>query len=301
MSEQVTAGPVRFRRVGLVSKPDSDAAQRLARELTEWLRRKGVEVVPTRVHGPQPVVGGAASLEKRAYDLVIALGGDGTLLGAARSLPAGVPLLGVNMGHLGFLTEIGRSRLYPVLVDVLAGDFEIETRSLLSASIVRDGRDLESFSAFNDFVVTKATRSRIIELDVKVDGRDLARYRADGLIVSTPTGSTAYNLSAGGPILYPRLPVTVLTPICPHTLTQRPIVVPDSSTVDVTLQTQDVEVFLSADGQDGCILEAHDTVRLRRSAAEVQLIKVSERTFYDNLREKLGWGGLAPDDSAAKP
>ena len=292
--QDLPEGP--FRRIGVVAKPESREAARVASELVEWLARKGIETAldaSTRAalgcHGSQVYEPG------QPYDLVIALGGDGTLLGVARSLASEVPLLGVNLGDLGFLTEIGRTELYPSLGPILAGSFGIEPRSLLDITLPKRTTEPACYRAFNDLVIAKAERSRIIRLNVQVDNHPLARYRADGLIISTPTGSTAYNLSAGGPILYPLLPVTILSPICPHTLSQRPIVIPDSSVIEVTLETENSEVHLTADGQEGTILAFGETARITRSSTTVRLVKVSDRTFYDNLRAKLSWGGMSQD------
>ncbi|HTQ78678.1 MAG TPA: NAD(+)/NADH kinase, partial [Thermoanaerobaculia bacterium] len=218
--------------------------------------------------------------------------GDGTLLATARHLAPGVPILGVNLGNLGFLTEVGRGELYPALVQVLSGDFKTEERSLLDVELRRKSGGSMGFQVLNDAVVTKSALARIIELTLKVDGHLIARYRSDGVIVSTPTGSTAYNLSAGGPIVYPLLPVVVLTPICPHALSLRPIVVPDGGQIEVTLETQREEVYLTCDGQEGASLGYRDTVRVTRSKSVVRLVKIGTPSFYDNLRAKLRWGGL---------
>jgi NAD+ kinase len=285
------------RRVGVVAKRSSHEAAGTAAELAEWLRRRGLEVfldgsTLTALGRNEPAFSPAA-----AYDLVVVLGGDGTLLAAARALEPGIPILGVNLGNLGFLTEISRADLYPALVHVLAGRFRTEARSLFDVERRGDSRAPESFRVLNDAVITKSALSRIIDLTMEVDGHLIARYRSDGLIISTPTGSTAYNLSAGGPIVNPLLPVAVLTPICPHALSLRPIVVPGSSRIQVTLETDREEVFLTLDGQEGTELRYHETVAVTQSAASVHLVKVSDRSFYDNLREKLRWGGLIrPED-----
>jgi NAD+ kinase len=213
-----------------------------------------------------------------------------------------VPILGVNLGNLGFLTEINRGELYPALVRVLEGRrFEIEERSLFEVSLQRQDGSRTAFRVLNDAVITKSALARIIELTLRVDGNLIARFRADGLIISTPTGSTAYNLSAGGPILDPLLPVAVLTPICPHALSLRPIVVPDAGPIEVTLETRAEEVYLTLDGQEGTSLGFRDTVRITRAAPQVRLAKVSRRSFYDSLRGKLRWGGLAAASEERDP
>ncbi|HEV8582756.1 MAG TPA: NAD(+)/NADH kinase [Thermoanaerobaculia bacterium] len=287
-------GNRKFQRVGVVAKVASREAVHTAHELAEWLRRRGLEAAldeaTLRARG---VEGDRPFNPRDAYDLVVVLGGDGTLLSVARTLGPGIAILGVNLGNLGFLTEINRGELYPAMVQVLAGRYRIEERSLFDVELQRDGGAPVSFRVLNDAVITKSALARIIELTLKVDGHLIARFRSDGLIISTPTGSTAYNLSAGGPIVSPLLPVAVLTPICPHALSMRPIVVPDAGPIEVTLETQREEVYLTLDGQEGTSLGYHDTVRLTRSAVTVRLAKVSGRSFYGNLRAKLRWGGLA--------
>ena len=285
------AEPPELRRVGLVAKKGSRDAVRAGRELAEWLERRGIEVC--RDDTLARATGGAGALfdPDEAYDLVVVLGGDGTLLSVARSLAEGVPILGVNLGSLGFLTEIGRGEMYPALVRVLDGDYAIEERPMLDVELRRNGSEAV-YRVFNDAVVTKGALARIIETSLFVDGNLVARFRADGLIISTPTGSTAYNLSSGGPIVHPLLPVVLLTPICPHALTLRPVVVPSSETVEVRLETDGEEVFLTLDGQEGASLAYGDTVAVRRSRRSARLVKVRDRTFYDSLRGKLRWGGL---------
>ncbi len=281
-----------IRRVGVVARTASREAIRTASEMVDWLVRRDIEVAldesSLRALSPGDVPPFDAS---EPYDLVVVLGGDGTLLSVARSVAQGVPILGVNLGRLGFLTELSCSELYPSLVKMLAGDFEIEERSLFDITLRRAGGASARFVAFNDAVIAKSALSRIIELELKIEGRLMARYRSDGLIISTPSGATAYNLSAGGPILYPGLPVAVLTPICPHALSLRPIVVPDSESIEVTLETPREEVFLTVDGQEGSSIGYRDSVVVKRSSATAKLVRMTHRTFYDNLRAKLKWGG----------
>jgi NAD+ kinase len=278
--------------VAVVAKGGSADALATAGELGDWLRRRGHQVFLDEGSRRGREHDGFAPFHPREpYDLVVVLGGDGTLLSVGRTLDNGSPILGVNLGSLGFLTEINRGELYPGLVEVLAGNYAIEERSLLEVELRRARGEVASFRVFNDAVVSKSALSRIIELLLVVDGHTVARFRADGLIVSTPSGSTAYNLSAGGPIVVPQLPVAVLTPICPHTLSLRPLVVPDTAAVEVTLETRREEVYLTLDGQEGVSLEFGDTVRVSRSPSRVRLVRVSGRTFYDSLRGKLRWGG----------
>lgn len=290
-------------RVGVVAKASSREAIDTAHELAEWLRRRGFEAAldQSTLHA-RGMDGSACGTEdnppfdpREPYDLVVVLGGDGTLLSAARTLAPGVPILGVNLGNLGFLTEINRGELYPAIVQVLSGRFQTEERSLFDVELRRNGGPAAQFRVLNDAVITKSALARIIELTLQVDGHLIARFRSDGLIISTPTGSTAYNLSAGGPILNPLLPVAVLTPICPHALSMRPIVVPDAGPIDITLETPREEVYLTLDGQEGTSIHFRDTVRITRSTAAVRLARVAGHSFYDNLRGKLRWGGLSQD------
>jgi NAD+ kinase len=282
------------RRIGVVAKRASADALRTARALAEWLRRRGLDVFLDRAILDDLGGGETPWSPETACDLVIALGGDGTLLAVARALAPGVPIFGVNVGNLGFLTEVGRADLYPAIEQILLGRFDLEARALLAVERRSQGGSggSERYVVLNDVVVTKSALSRIIELTIEVDGHLVASYRSDGLIISTPTGSTAYNLSAGGPILHPLLPVTVLTPICPHALSLRPLVVPASSRIEVTLETQREEVYMTLDGQTGTELRYRDVVAATSSSAVVHLVKVAGRSFYDNLREKLRWGGL---------
>ncbi len=280
-----------FRRVGLVAKRTSPEACKAATEVADWLSRRGLEVDCDEAVVGAGGVDPAALFDPAAdYDLVVVLGGDGTLLSVARALEHEAPILGVNLGTLGFLTEVGRAELYPALVHLLAGDYQIEERALLDVRLERARGSGQSWRVLNDAVITKSALARIVELTYRIDGRLLAACRSDGLIISTPTGSTAYNLSAGGPILDPQLPVVVLTPICPHTLNLRPVVVPDSSVIEVTLETPREEVFLTLDGQEGAPLDQGDRVCVRRSEARVRLVKTTDRGFFDGLREKLHWG-----------
>jgi NAD+ kinase len=280
-----------FGVVGVVAKRD-EAATALAGELAEWLVRRGhlvrLDAATLAGLGRSDL----ATLEAGgACDLVIVLGGDGTILSVARRYAGGPPILGVNLGYLGYLTEVPREDLYPALVEILGGRYQLDSRSLLEVRLERAAGGSADYLALNDAVIAKTAPSRIIEFDVEVDGRFVSRYRADGLVVSTPTGSTAYNLSAGGPILHPQLPVTVLTPICPHTLTLRPLVVPDTSVLSIRLETDSESVFLTVDGQEGTELAAGDRVRLRRHDRPVLLLRTADpRSIFEGLRSKLHWG-----------
>ncbi len=279
------------KRVAVIAKRVSQKAQETGAQLADWLERRGIE---TAVDEDLARVWQSAAEGRfdpsEKYDLVVVLGGDGTLLSVARSLEHEIPVLGVNLGNLGFLTEVRRGELYPALMQILEGEYELEERALLDVNLRSAAGDSRSFRVLNDAVINKSALARIVELRLEVNGRRVTTYRSDGLIISTPTGSTAYNLSADGPIVCPTLPVVVLTPICPHALSQRPIVVPEDATIEVTLVTEEEEVYLTLDGQEGTSMKAGDTISVRRSASVVRLVRVVDRTFYDNLRDKLHWG-----------
>lgn len=297
---------MKFERAGIVAKPGSEQAAKTAAELAQWLARRDVrsdlDLTSLEIADDGRKIRPGRFDPTAGYDLVVVLGGDGTLLSVARSLGDSTPILGVNLGSLGFLTEINRGELYPSLVEVLAGRFETEQRSLLEVEIERAGGGAGSaYRVLNDAVITKGALASIIELTIRVDGNLVSCYRSDGLIVSTPTGSTAYNLSSGGPIVHPLLSVAVLTPICPHALTLRPVVVPDRSTIEVTLGTEKEEVYLTLDGQEGTEMRCGDTVRITRGGPTVHLVKVSGRSFYDSLRGKLHWGGLSETATPPSP
>ena len=279
------------KRVAVIAKRVSREALETAAELAGWLQRRGIEVAVDEALRELWDPGEDGLFDPSGdYDLVVVLGGDGTLLSVARNLEKEVPVLGANLGNLGFLTEVRRNELYPALLRVLKGDYEVEERTLLDVTLRSTDGEKKTYRVLNDAVINKSALARIVELMLEVDGKRVANYRSDGLIISTPTGSTAYNLSADGPIVSPTLPVVVLTPICPHTLSQRPIVVPGASTIEVTLVTDQEEVYLTLDGQEGTAMKVGDTISVRRSDAVVRLVRVTDRTFYDSLRDKLHWG-----------
>jgi NAD+ kinase len=281
-------------RVGIVAKPDAARAQGVILQLLPWLTSRGHSVVLEKETAdlvPLAVTDAASRAELPGQvDLLIILGGDGTLLSMARAVgDLGVPLLGVNLGGLGFLTATTLDEMFPALEAYFAGCMAIEERMLLAARIVRNNQPLGEYAALNDIVITKSAMSRIIDLSVSVDGRHATAYRADGLIISTPTGSTAYSLSAGGPILFPTMDAVVLTPICSHTLTNRPIVVPGTDRIEVTLLA-DQEVMATMDGQVGVGLREGDTVEVCKAAARIRLVRFPQKDFFSVLRTKLKWG-----------
>jgi len=282
------------KRVGLVAKPDAAEAQRVVRQLVEWLTARGLTVVlekETAALAPSASVTSASKSDLPGQvEALIVLGGDGTLLSMARAVgDLGVPILGVNLGVLGFLTATTLEEMLPALEALLAGGMAVEERMMLAARVVRSGQATGEYIALNDVVITKSAMSRIIDLAVSVDGRHATAYRADGLIISTPTGSTAYNLSAGGPILFPTMDAVVLTPIAPHTLSNRPIVLPGAQRIDVTLRV-DQEVMLTMDGQVGVPLRERDVVEVQKARARIRLLRFAQKDFFSVLRTKLKWG-----------
>jgi NAD+ kinase len=281
-------------RVGLVAKPDATEAPRVVAQLLDWLAARGVAVVLEKetagLAPTAPVPSAPKSELPGQVDALVVLGGDGTLLSMARAVgDLGVPVLGVNLGGLGFLTATTLDEMLPALEALLAGAMAVEERMMLSARLLRGGQAVGEYVALNDVVITKSAMSRIIDLAVAVDGRHATSYRADGLIISTPTGSTAYNLSAGGPILFPTMDAVVLTPIAPHTLSNRPIVLPGTLRLDVTLRV-DQEVMLTMDGQVGVHLRERDVVQVEKAAARIRLLRFAQRDFFSVLRTKLKWG-----------
>jgi NAD+ kinase len=224
-------------------------------------------------------------------DLIIVLGGDGTLLSAARLIGDNdVPILGVNLGSLGFLTEITLDEMYISLEQILQNKFTTTRRLLLTAHVCREEERLTEYSALNDVVITKSALARVIDLQACINGQYVTTYKADGLIVATPTGSTAYNLAAGGPIIHPDMHALIMTPICPHTLTNRPTVIPGTSEISITLKAENEDVFLTLDGQVGFALRYQDVVWIKKADHMIQLIRPPERNYFEILRTKLKWG-----------
>jgi NAD+ kinase len=286
-------------RVGIVAKSHLRAAERHLVDIEGWLavRRVGV-VFETATAALMPSASGRQVADKAALvtmvDLVVVLGGDGTLLSVADAIGtagSGIPMLGVNFGSLGFLTEVTLPELYPSLESAVGGHAHVEERMMLTSSTLRGGAPYASHISLNDVVITKGARSRMIDLSVCVGDEFVTRVKADGLIVATPTGSTAYNLAAGGPIVQPNMDALILTPIAPHTLTNRPIVIPAAAPVRVQPLIEDrEEVFVTFDGQAGFQLQAGDDIRICRSEQTLKLIRPSTRSYFEVLREKLKWG-----------
>ncbi len=279
--------------IGLVVKRSSPKAVDLAKKLVIWLKERGKTILPEdQVSQELGLAPGRRKVEiMEQADLAIVLGGDGTLLSLARRVSRRqVPILGVNLGGLGFLTEVTMEELFSTLERVLAGDFERDHRVTLEVTVVRDGGQVSHHQVLNDAVINKGALARIIDLETHVDDEYLCTSKSDGLILATPTGSTAYSLSAGGPIIYPSVGVVVLSPICPHTLTNRPIVLSDASCIRIILRTAEEDVMLTLDGQEGMPLLDGDRVEVRKSSNIVVLVGSPDRTFSEVLRSKLKWG-----------
>ena len=280
------------RIVGLVVKRHREEATALARTLAARLLARGVDLLVEEETAS--VLGGRVADKAtmvRTADLVVVLGGDGTLLSVARLAgPREVRILGINLGGLGFLTEVSTEQAPAALDRVFAGDYQLDRRTTLAVRVLRAGREAAASQVLNDAVINKSALARIIDLHTTVDGEYLCVYKADGLIVATPTGSTAYSLSAGGPLVGPGVAVMLLAPICPHQLTLRPLVLADTSLVRVQLQAPDQEVFLTLDGQEGIPLVDGDTIEVARSPHTVALVRTVPRTILGVLRDKLHWG-----------
>jgi NAD+ kinase len=279
--------------VGIFSKPKSAAATTLVPALLRWLAERGIAV-----RFDHETAGYAASPDgfdradvPEGCDLAVVLGGDGTLLSAARAVGhRAIPLLAVNLGALGFLTSITIDDLFPQLERALTGRHEVTRRKMLHVALTRKGQRIAEYEALNDVVIAKSAIARIVDLEASAGDSLICEYKADGLIISTPTGSTAYSLSAGGPIVYPTVNAVCLTPICPHTLTNRPLIVPSDMPICIVSRSTGDEAFLTIDGQVGTAIQAGDCVECSTGDFEVLLIRPPDKTFFDVLRQKLKWG-----------
>ncbi|MBI4472141.1 MAG: NAD(+)/NADH kinase [Acidobacteria bacterium] len=261
----------------IITKPQAEVV-RVGNDLIEWFKSKQIE----------------ASLDKdaaRKADLAVVVGGDGTLLAAARLLgDRQIPIVAINHGGLGFLTEVTLQEMYPALERVLAGQFITERRMMMDVMLTRRKKRIASWRALNDTVINKGSVARIIEIEAYVDGQYVSKFRADGLIIATPTGSTAYNLSAGGPIIFPSMDAMIMTPICSHTLTNRPIVLPEGVKIEVMLRSEQDDVHVTIDGQVGQKLEMDDRLTIEKSVVGVKLVAPGGKNYFDVLRGKLKWG-----------
>ncbi len=281
-----------IRTVGIISKPGVAAGGELVPKLTAWLHARGMKV---RMDEESAFYSGVAGLPRdhvpEGCDLVVVLGGDGTLLSAARAIgKREIPLFPVNLGGLGFLTAITVDELYAELERAIRKELRISRRKFLQVQLRRGDETLAGYEALNDAVLAKSNIARIIDLDAYVDDQFVCAYKADGLIVATPTGSTAYSLSAGGPIIFPTVPTICLTPICPHTLTNRPVLVPETSVIRVVSRTPEEGAYLTIDGQVGNPIREGDELVCRSSQYSLLLIRPPRMRFFDVLRAKLKWG-----------
>jgi NAD+ kinase len=289
------SGQPTIRSVGIVSRPRREEIAAVVPPLLAWLEQRGIQAAcdqeTVSCFSPAPAGHPREELPSLA-DLLIVLGGDGTLLAAARLMTdRNIPILPVNLGSLGFLTSVTLDDLYAVLEKVLLGQVRYSERVMIDAQVVRKTQMIYHARALNEAVLNKTALARIIDLQLLVDGEFVCDYKADGLILSTPTGSTAYSLSAGGPIVYPSVAAFVITPICPHTLTNRPLVVPDSAHLEVNYRAGDVPIYLTLDGQVGVELLPGDRVGVVAAPERLRLVRPQQKTYYSVLRDKLKWGG----------
>jgi len=283
-----------IKKIGIVSKPRKAEIREIVPQLVEWLRERDIEVSIDKETGA--ILESSEKCLTRnelpgKVDLLVVLGGDGTLLAAARALyRREVPIFAVNLGDLGFLTVITRDELYPALEGVLSGNYRSERRVQIEGELVRADEVLSSFRALNDVVLNKGAIARIQDFEVYADGEFISNYKSDGLIVATPTGSTAYSLAAGGPVVSPFVEAFIVTPICAHTLTNRPLVLRDSATIEIVVKSQREAAYLTVDGQVGIATHSEDIIRVRKSDSCIELIQPPQRNYYEILRQKLKWG-----------
>ncbi|HKV40413.1 MAG TPA: NAD(+)/NADH kinase [Blastocatellia bacterium] len=281
-------------RFGLITKPNEPRAVTVSDSIARWADAHGLALLVDRniASPPLPARNGTYEEIVNQSDVLIVLGGDGTMIMAARLVAGrGTPVVGINLGWLGYLTEFAVEDAFTALDRVAAGDYELDARAMLDWELIRDHEQVAFETVLNDIVVNRSAISRIIEIDCRIDGRLITTYRGDGVIVATPTGSTAYNLAAGGPIIYPDTGAISIAPICPHTLTNRPIVLPDSVEITLQLMTREQEVMLTSDGQTGLPLKAGDSVNIEKSKKKFNMVKSRDRDYFQILRDKLKWSG----------
>ena len=279
--------------IGIIAKNNIEEPFEITKKLSNWLKERGVEVYVEKELGKK--IRHPNSIDRRdipkLVDVILVFGGDGTFLGVAReACKYGTPILGINLGGLGFLTEVTVEELYPMMERIIDGDYEVEDRQMLITSIRRGKKNIGTYEVLNDVVINKGALARIIDLAIYIENSHVTTYKADGIILATPTGSTAYSLSAGGPIVHPGIPVTIITPICPHTLTNRPLVVSSKMKVEIKVTTQEPDTYLTLDGQIGVRLKTGDLIEVKRTDTSVKLIKSPFRDFFSILKTKLMWG-----------
>jgi NAD+ kinase len=282
------------KKIGIVVKTDPGVAAK-ADALERWLAARGVQIIRKDGTPPHRHRAPAETADSRApSDLfcIFVLGGDGTFLSAVRWIgDQNIPILGVKFGEVGFLAEIAEDRLFPVAESILNGPFTTRARMRLKVSVVRDDADRETETVLNDVVINKGALARLAQIDTRIDGRYLTTYRADGLIIATPTGSTAYSLAAGGPVIHPAVPAVIMTPICPFTLTNRPLIIPDGSRITLRLVKGSTDIMLTFDGQRGLPIDDRDTIVVRQSHHPIHMIIEPGQSYYDVLKAKLRWSG----------
>lgn len=282
-----------MKKIAIFAKVHDPRCQGVAEELIHWLEARGL--VPLVEPHLARHLEFADAIDNRKIsdeaDLVVVLGGDGTLISVARLVgDRETPILGVNLGSLGFLTEITLDELYPALDDFLKGDYSISARMMLKTAVVRDGEEIASYQVLNDLVINKGALARILDMETTVNGHYLTTFKADGLIISSPTGSTGYSLAANGPIIHPSLDCLVITPICPHTLTNRPLVVGSDAEVDIIIQSRHEDVYLTLDGQVGMELWQGDVISVKQGKYRTRLVASRSKDYFEVLRTKLKWG-----------
>ena len=283
-----------IKKVGIIANIAKEKSSEYTAALRQWMIGRGLEVYLEE--GIAAKIGGLPGVERRELwsivDLIVVFGGDGTILRTARLVrDRDVPIVGINLGVFGYLTEVNLDEMYSALEVILAGEFQVEKRMMLDVEINGGEETLLEGSVLNDVVINRGNLSRIIELETTVDDRYMTTFKADGLIISTPTGSTAYSLSAGGPIVFPELYSIIINPICPHTLTNRPIILPESAEIKVTLRTMEKGANVTLDGQVSYTVKSGDTVTIRKSRHVTTLVSSPHRGYLEILRTKLGWGG----------
>ncbi len=286
-----------IKKIGIVANIRKEKAREYTLSLYDWLRQRGCDVLLEK--GIAEEIGAGQEAESRAItgdvDLIIVLGGDGTILRTARFLSGlAIPIVGINLGGLGYLAEVNLNEMFSALEIILKGDFERDRRMMLDAIVGESAEEETVHTVLNDVVLNRAHLSRIVELETYVDGHYLTTYKADGLIIATPTGSTAYSLSAGGPIVYPRQSVIMINPICPHSLTNRAVILPAEVCIKVILRTKDQGAILTMDGQVSLPLKSGDTLRVTKSEHVTTLVSSPYHDYLEILRSKLGWIGLTP-------
>jgi NAD+ kinase len=295
MNKKFSGSVMQINKIGIIANTTKKKSPEHVLNLREWLRQRGIEVRLDEAVAAR--IAEAGGMEWKALaasaDMLVVFGGDGTMLRVARCVcEFNIPILGINIGGLGYLTEVYLDEMFPALERILAGDFRTEKRMMLDVAVARQGQPIGEGIVLNEMVINRDNLSRIVELETAVNGRHLATFKADGLIIATPTGSTAYSLSAGGPIIFPEQESMIINPICAHTLTNRPVVLPEGVVVKVILWTKETGATLTLDGQVAFTLKSGDDVEVRKSRFFTMLVASPLRDYLEILRTKLGWGGL---------